>query len=38
MDRGVWWATDRGCKRVGHDLVTKQQLEKEIHSKLVFCM
>ena len=26
MDRGAWWATVQGvAKRVGHDLVTKQQ-------------
>ena len=26
MDRGTWWATVHGvAKRVGHDLVTKQQ-------------
>ena len=23
MDRGAWWATVDGAKRVGHDLVTK---------------
>ena len=26
MDRGAWWATVRGLQRVGHDLMTKQQL------------
>ena len=26
MDRGAWW----GCKRVGQDLVTKQQLSSEL--------
>ena len=28
MDGGAWWATysPRGCKRVGHDLTTKQQI------------
>ena len=26
IDRGTWWATVHGgCKRVGHDLATKQQ-------------
>ena len=26
MDRGTWWATVHGgCRRVRHDLVTKQQ-------------
>ena len=25
MYRGVWWATDYGVARVGHDLETKQQ-------------
>ena len=25
MDRGAWWATVWGCKRVRHDLATKQQ-------------
>ena len=25
MDRGAWWATVHGVKRVRHDLVTKQQ-------------
>ena len=26
MDRGAWWATVHGgCKRVDHDLATKQQ-------------
>ena len=27
MDRGTWWATVCGVARVGHDLVTKQQLQ-----------
>ena len=26
MDRGAWQATVHGLQRVGHDLVTKQQL------------
>ena len=26
-DRGAWQATGQGCKRVGHDLMTKQQEE-----------
>ena len=25
MDREAWWASPWGCKRVGHDFVTKQQ-------------
>ena len=25
MDRGAWWASPCRCKRVRHDLVTKQQ-------------
>ena len=25
MDRGAWW----GCKRVGHELVTKQQQQQQ---------
>ena len=25
MDRGAWWATVWGHKRVGHDLATRQQ-------------
>ena len=25
MDRGAWWATVHGVKKVRHDLVTKQQ-------------
>ena len=25
MDRGAWWATVHGVRRVTHDLVTKQQ-------------
>ena len=27
IDRGAWWASDSpwGCKRVRHDLATKQQ-------------
>ena len=27
MDRGAWWASPRGCNRVGHNLVTKQQVQ-----------
>ena len=23
MDRGAWWAIDRGVRRVGHNLATK---------------
>ena len=26
MDRGAWWATVHGVARVGHNLVTEQQL------------
>ena len=26
MDRGAWWATVYWFEKVGHDLVTKQQL------------
>ena len=35
MDRGAWWATVHGGhKRIGHNLVTKQQLLlKEILNK-----
>ena len=31
MDRGAWWATVHGwgCKRVRHDLMTKQEEEKK---------
>ena len=29
MGRGTWWASRWGCKRVGHDLVTKKQQRKE---------
>ena len=29
MDRGAWWVT-WGCKRVGHDLATKQQQVHDI--------
>ena len=25
MDRGAWWASQWGCKRVGHDLVTEHE-------------
>ena len=25
MDRGAWWATVQGVKRVRHDLATKQE-------------
>ena len=25
MDREAWWASAWGCKRVRHDLATKQQ-------------
>ena len=25
MDRGAWWATVHGVKKVRHDLVTQQQ-------------
>ena len=27
MDRGDWWAQSMGVARLGHDLVTKQQLQ-----------
>ena len=25
MDKGAWWVTVQGCRRVGHNLATKQQ-------------
>ena len=28
MDRGSWQATPWGCKRIGHDLPTKQQQQQ----------
>ena len=28
MDKGAWWATVHGVKRVGHDFVTKQKQVK----------
>ena len=31
MDKGAWWATDQGHKRVGHELATKQEQQQHSH-------
>ena len=35
MDRGAWWLQSMGLQRIGHDLMTKQQLDK--NNELMDC-
>ena len=34
MDRGAWWATVHGVARVGHNLLTEQQQQIQIHRSM----
>ena len=38
MDRGAWWATVHGVRRVGHDLGTKKlYTHTHTHTHLYIC-